>query len=202
MNLHEQIKADFAEFGYNLELAENERGVIAKCTRPSKKSRFGIKYLFNYRFANEQRRIEYLGSFLDTEKQAKERKEQEKQEKKTLNADFKASDFFQVGDYVVNTWGYEQTNVEFYEVIEVKNKTIVVHEVGNMQVKGSVLSHGMANKVVPDGVKLKDSKPFALRLKMVNWNSLGGVQCRICSPKSYYHFKKWSGEAQYQSWYA
>ena len=199
MNLHEQIKADFSEFGYNLELTENERGVIAKCTRPAPKSKFGIKYLFNYRFSNEANRIKYLGEYLDKERDYKHRKELEKQEKKAINADFKASDFFKVGEYVVNTWGYEQTNVEFYEVIEVKNKTILVQEVGCMQVVGSMQSHGMANDVVPDGIPLKDSKPFLLKLKMVKWSDK--PECKICNPKSYYYFHKWSGKPQYQSWY-
>jgi hypothetical protein len=199
MNLHEEIKQDFSTFGYNLELTENIRGLVAKCTRPAPKSKFGIKYLFNYRFSSEASRIKYLGEYLDTERKRNERKEQEKQEKKAINADFKASDHFKVGEYVVNTWGYEQTNIEFYEVIEVKNKTILVQEVGGMQVVNSLQSHGMANYVVPDGIPLKDSKPFLLKLKMVNWS--GKPECKICNPKSYYYFHKWSGKPQYQSWY-
>jgi hypothetical protein len=199
MNLHEEIKQDFSTFGYNLELTENIRGLVAKCTRPAPKSKFGIKYLFNYRFSSEASRIKYLGEYLDAERKRNERKEQEKQEKKAINADFKASDHFKVGEYVVNSWGHEQTNIEFYEVIEVKNKTILVQEVGAMQVVNSLQSHGMANYVVPDGIPLKDSKPFLLKLKMVNWS--GKPECKICNPKSYYYFHKWSGKPEYQSWY-
>ena len=201
MNLQEQIIQDFSEFGYKLELRENVRGLIAKCTRPAPKSRLGIKYLFNYRFSSEANRIKYLGEYLDTERKRKEYKEEKKQEKKTINATLNASEHFKIGDFVVNTWGYEQTNVEFYEVIEVKNKSILVQEVGSMQVEGSMMSHGMANKVVPSGLFVEDSKPFLLKLKMVNWSNSGGLQCVICNPKSYYYFKKWSGEPQYQSWY-
>lgn len=35
-----------------------------------------------------------------------------------------------VGDIFVSSWGYDQTNVDFYKVLNVKNKTAVLVEIG------------------------------------------------------------------------
>lgn len=41
----------------------------------------------------------------------------------------KASDFFKVDDILVSSWGYEQTNIDFYQVLEVKGKSVLIREV-------------------------------------------------------------------------
>lgn len=43
----------------------------------------------------------------------------------------KASDHYSVGDILVNSWGYEQTNVDFYEVVRVMAKSIELREIGS-----------------------------------------------------------------------
>lgn len=35
------------------------------------------------------------------------------------------------GSILVTSWGYDQTNVDFYEVVEVRGKTVVVREIGS-----------------------------------------------------------------------
>lgn len=35
-----------------------------------------------------------------------------------------------VGDIFISSWGYDQTNVDFYKVLNVKNKTAVLVEIG------------------------------------------------------------------------
>jgi hypothetical protein len=118
-----------------------------------------------------------------------------------LNKDFAASDFYKVGDVVMNTWGYEQTNVEFYQVLEVKNKSLVVREICADVVKDSTYSHGMACNLVADlNNFVKDKEPFMLRLKM-RMSYENKLVCSICNPKSFYYFHKWDGRPQYCSWY-
>ncbi len=45
-----------------------------------------------------------------------------REEKKTV----KASDHWQVGDVIYNSWGYEQTNIDFYQVTKVLSKSIKI----------------------------------------------------------------------------
>lgn len=52
-----------------------------------------------------------------------------KAERSTERATLKASDHWTVGDVIYNSWGYDQTNIDFYQVVEVKAKSIVVREV-------------------------------------------------------------------------
>lgn len=62
-----------------------------------------------------------------------EQKENRKQAQKTLSA----SDFYKVGDILSTSWGYEQTNVDFYKVIRVLPKQIEVAELKQTSVPGS-----------------------------------------------------------------
>lgn len=125
----------------------------------------------------------------------------EREEMKKLNASLKASDYFKVGDIVVNTWGWEQSNVDYYQVTDVLNKKIRVKEIGYEMVEGSMYSHGMACEVVP--IKdsfLKNGEERLLSIKATYWNGKSGY--RICNPERYYYFEKWNGRPEYKSWYA
>lgn len=50
-------------------------------------------------------------------------------EKATKRANLKASDFWTVGDTVYTSWGYDQTNVDFFQIVTVKARSVVVRQV-------------------------------------------------------------------------
>ena len=52
-----------------------------------------------------------------------------KAELKAKRDALKASDHWSVGDVLYNSWGYEQTNIDWYQVVEVKAKSIVIRAV-------------------------------------------------------------------------
>jgi len=67
------------------------------------------------------------------------------------------------GKYFYRSWGYEQTNVNFYKVIEVKGKaTAVLQEVGTKVVKND---SGRNDYVIPDD-NIKIGKPFKKRINL------------------------------------
>lgn len=41
----------------------------------------------------------------------------------------------ETGTILVNRWGYEQTNVDFYQVIKVTEKTVVIRQIAAEKVK-------------------------------------------------------------------
>lgn len=180
--------------------------IMGKSPKNGKPTAIGIKktpkmqrekIIFNYYFATEQRREEFLSSYLAKEIESSKRKEVAKQERKEKNATLQASDYFKVGEIVVNTWGYEQTNVEFYQILGVLNKTLIVREI-YQKADGDYYPHGMACNVLPEKNNfITDKKEFRLRLKSVSWQSAPV----ICNPQSYYYFHKWDGRPQYNSWY-
>lgn len=105
-----------------------------------------------------------------------------------------AADHYKIGDILVNSWGYEQTNIEFYKVVNVGRKTIDIIEIGQKAQEGSYQSHSMACNVVPIPEKiLDDGDKYTLRVKS------GG---NLSQPNSFYYIHKWNGHPKYMSWYA
>ena len=125
-------------------------------------------------------------------------RKKEKEEKRQANLNVKASYFYKIGDILVNSWGYEQTNIEFYQVTEIKEKTIVVRQISQSVEAGSYYSHGMACNVLPEPNSFiidgrMDKLTYQLRVKANGY---------LSQPKPYYYIHKWDGRPMYCSWYA
>jgi hypothetical protein len=116
-----------------------------------------------------------------------------KQAQREARANVSAAEYFKVGDIVNTSWGYEQTNVEFYQVIEVKPKTITVQRICSRMVEGSAgyMSHSVMP--VPDTMDAAGEQAFALRVK-----PSGGLS----AINGYIYVTKWGGRPQYVSYYA
>lgn len=50
-------------------------------------------------------------------------------EKAAKRKALKASDHWAVGDVVYTSWGYEQTNVEYYQIVKLKPRSVIVRQV-------------------------------------------------------------------------
>jgi len=114
-----------------------------------------------------------------------QRKAEQAERRKTVDA----SEFYKVGDIVVNSWGYGQTNVDFYRVVEVLHKTIRVTEL----MQHVTEKNFMSGETVPAEDLRPNGKEYLLRVKS---------EGRLSNPESYYYFHKWSGRPEYVSWYA
>jgi hypothetical protein len=159
--------------------------------------------IFYTKFQTLERMNQYIKEMIENIIRNEMAKAERKRLQREANQSLKASDFYSVGDIVVNTWGWEQTNVDFYQVTEVKAKTIVVRSIAQTIVEGSMMSHGMACDVIPvkDGFFAEDDhlhEVYALRVKA---GHKGEGHC-LSNPESYYYFHKWDGRAEYKSWYA
>jgi len=55
--------------------------------------------------------------------------------KAEMNAKRTAAPALEVGDIMVASWGYDQTNVDFYEVTELAGKYVIVRKIGAAEVK-------------------------------------------------------------------
>lgn len=139
------------------------------------------KPTWHLRFQTEERmmaKIEELEkSLIGWEKMKEERKQQRKTEKASV----------QVGDILYNSWGWEQTNIDFYQVVEVKGGQFTIQEIAASRVEGSMMSHGMADEVVP----VKDQ--FISEDKIVKRGF--NMECGFLSRTEV-------GKSHYRSWYA
>ena len=102
-----------------------------------------------------------------------------------------------VGDILTDSWGYEQTNVEFYMVTKIVSACKVeIVELGHTQTDAT---SAMSGYVVPD----RDRRIGEPIVKMVSQDSYekrtGGWHVKIDSCIS---LTAWGGEPEFQSsWY-
>ena len=157
-----------------------------------------------FRFSSIDEMMDRIYKSVDNQIRIENEKIEKKEAQKKVMDTFKASDYFSVGDVIVNTWGWEQTNVDFYQVVDVLNKKIRVKEIGAKIVENSMYSHGMACELVPakDSFVEKGRKTEYLLSLKADIKKSGEVSARICNPESYYYFRKWDGRPEYSSWYA
>lgn len=80
---------------------------------------------FYYSFRDESRVRIYVDQFVSNIASHYARKGERLAARKAA----KASDHFSVGDVVYNSWGYDQTNIDFYQVVELKAKSVVLRAV-------------------------------------------------------------------------
>jgi hypothetical protein len=103
---------------------------------------------------------------------------------------------FKVGDVLHYSWGYEQTNCEFFQVIETTPGTVTIREIAQEVEPGSGQVHGMAeNRIAVPGHFLDKSRPIT---KRVQYSESGpgyiSMPHGCCS--------LWDGRPKYCSWYA
>ena len=72
------------------------------------------------------------------------------------------SDYVKVGDFVYNSWGYDQTNIDWYKIVKVTNRTIKI-----VRVKSNVVEYcgqAMTGSSLPlDEVDKTEGNPLTLR---------------------------------------
>jgi hypothetical protein len=96
----------------------------------------------------------------------------------------------EVGEILVYSWGYEQTNIEFYQIISTTAKTIVMCEIKSQVTEDK-------KYMTADEMPLKDAfigKP--MRKKPYIWRD------RICVNMDYGSCERWDGTPQHSSSYA
>jgi hypothetical protein len=152
-----ELIAKYAEFGLNLEM--NPERIVAHCSKPSR-SRLGVKYLFNYRFRSVERMNEYVAEYIANHAAAIAANEARKAARKSAGAEMAAK--VAVGDIFVSSWGWEQTNVDFYQVVEKPSaNTVIVREIAAATVEGSEGYMSRNVRAVPNAFR---SAPIKKRL--------------------------------------
>lgn len=180
-----QLIEEFAGFG--LELKFDADRPVATCIRPTKRARIGYKVEFCYRFKNAERMYQYVEGFLAGRKEAAARKEERKLER--ANARKEAVANVQEGDIYVAVWGWEQTNVDAYQVVGKKGATVTLREIGLQTIEGS--EGFMCDRVVP----VKDAFIGPEFKKRITGKYITITDVQRAGPAE-------EGKEFYRSWYA
>jgi hypothetical protein len=142
------------------------------------------KTAFNYRFRNINQLWESVTTFFEGQMERQKEKARRMDERVRFVHDLK------VGDVLHYSWGYDQTNCEFYVVTGVKGKMVQITECASKTVSTEGLS-SMAAMVVP--VESKMVSPDQAMWKLPN---------RFGVPMKFGNASKWHGKPCYSSWYA
>ena len=166
---------------YTYEEPKNSNIAIAAMCFIGKQS----KPAWHYAFSTYERMEKYIADQIESVRLSQERKAKEKAERLKPHS-------LKVGDIMVDSWGYDQTNVDFYKVKRLVGKSMVeLIGIRSAHVDDSYEAHGMACKVIP----LPDheyGEPFKKKANSRN---------RI-SMTSYSSAVLWDGKPEYKSWYA
>ena len=140
---------------------------------------------YQYRFKDEAQRENFVRRFfkniLEREESKKERRAQRKAKA--------AERTYKVGDILYSSWGYDQTNIDFYEVVALKGKcSVVLREIRKTSVAGEDKCGPMSDQVVANKGDFI-GEPFTKRDQ--------GGSIKI---ESYAYAYKWDGRALYRSW--
>lgn len=153
------------------------------------------KPIFNFRFSSIERMHEWLNKDLSRRLEIKASEEARKEARKNA---LKINPF-QVGDLMYDSWGYDQTNIDFYQVLEIKNKSVVLQPINGKMIPSEGYS-SMAGLIAP----IKNSfygEPIRKNVSASIWND----------GRATYHLKSNHGiirpyengeSGVYCSWYA
>ena len=95
-----------------------------------------------------------------------------------------------VGDLLYTSWGWEQTNVDFYEVVALKGKTMAVLRERNTKVTGNGMELSMSGYTMPAPGFLRDE---LLTRRVGEGNTV--------TVKSYARGYPWDGKKKGTTWY-
>ena len=91
------------------------------------------KPIFNYRFSSVDQMMAWLDKDLARRLEIKAHEVARREEKKRALE----NNPYCVGDVMYDSWGYDQTNIDFYQIVEVKPKSVILRAIASSYVKGS-----------------------------------------------------------------
>ena len=144
------------------------------------------------RFTTEQKRADYLAWWKGEQEKKKANAQAKIEAKRTARANFVNP--YTVGQVLYGSWGYDQTNIDFYEVVKVGARSIVVRELAQNLVTDEGCGP-MSGKVTPKAGE------YIGEAKQVNLCIRADGSHHINSPKHGYLYE-FDGRAKHCSWYA
>ena len=147
---------------------------------------------FHYTFYSTQGRDEYITKYLDGLARTLLAKTEKKARKKSYRHSFK------VGDLLHYSWGYDQTNCEYYQVRRVSNASVWIRRIGSESVPGSAGFMAESVRPVPDAF-LKDEPELRKQPQFYEHN--GQVHEYLAMDHGAAD-KCAADEKHYSSWYA
>jgi len=146
-----------------------------------------IKPTYHVYFSSDEKRNEFVNSKIATYLERKKQKKARRAEQKSLQHTL------EVGSILVSSWGYDQTNIDYYQVTKLIGKTMVEVQ----EIRATVVeTHGTYQDVMP----VKDLF-FTPRFEGDTWK-IGSMRKKVCprtnsiSINSYASAYPWDGKPE------
>jgi hypothetical protein len=165
------------------------------------------KASFHYRYQNNENALKSVREWITNVERNLTADKVKKEEKKQLQKTEKVEDHIKVGDVYYSSWGYEQTNVDFYQVVEVKGKRVRLVEIGKSEVESSGYS-SMAGMFTADVLSKKALEKVLNDKEVGKWHGVKfnkyneKIDVYLTGFARYECVSKWDGKPEYVSWYA
>lgn len=142
------------------------------------------KHCFHYTFRNEEHREAFVEKQFEGAKMTLAAKAQYREARKPVQA----SEYYKIGDILYYSWGYDQTNIDWFEVTGVHGTQVELRAIGaNQKETGFMSGETMPVK----GAFLENSPPFRKSVKKDGYITFD----HGCGTK-------WDGRKKHNSWYA
>jgi len=164
----------------------NSERVTVKMWKPR-----GTKPFINYWFTSEAKADECIARQVESHLAWKKMKDDRKADRKGSAADLAK---VQVGSIFCNSWGYDQTNVDFYQVIAIKGRTLTLREVGQSSTTKEGMSSMSDYRTAVKDSFIENGKTLTKRVQFMKGEPYISMNHGWCD--------LWDGKPQYCSWYA
>lgn len=180
---------------YTYTFETDEERITEKCTRKFKAS----KIVYYYRYSSIEKLNEYREKFIQGRIQREERMKQNKESAKLRRKEEvkKQKEAYKVWAIFVNSWGYDQTNVDAYQIIEtdgikVRFKPIALETVPGSEGRDCCNVKPIPNAIIEASWKLEEGKEY--------------FEKQLRGQYSFFPYGSqeiWDGKrSYYKSWYA
>lgn len=171
---------------YTFELTESDGKFYCKVYNDNAKKVWN-RLVDNYYFRTEESRKKWVDERISRINSWEQFKANKKAERLSFVNPAK------VGDILYASWGYDQTNIDFYKVVDVKGKKVTVTKIASKQTDQNT-GNSMAAYVIPIA-DAECGEPISRFAKKDG----DGYEIRINDCATAW---MWDGRPKYESWYA
>lgn len=100
-----------------------------------------LKYVEGFYFSSEKNRLQWIKDKVESINQYTQWKAEAKQRAEAVENPY------QIGTILYDSWGYDQTNVDFYQVVEVTKKNVKVRKIGAELIETDTYDSGRVKPV-------------------------------------------------------
>lgn len=179
----------------NLKLEINETAITAKAERIKSRARITLP-VFYIRFRTIDRMFEYCEQYVANLEKREAEKQKRNELKKAASKTFDHG-FFE-GQMFYTSWGYDQTNIDYYQIVAFKGKSAIIRKIAARTIQ----STGWASAEVAPVKDAFIGEPMVKRITpSVSYN--GSISFHILMDSVAGHLMPVrDGETHHESWYA